>query len=177
MFAKYKVFLLAVLALLLTLSATMSAQSRPHKQIDPMTTADTSQLERQRIIVSRVVRDNFGYVKLEGHTSDLYYLQKIVDKQLISKQDTYDLQALGVVLGDVMAKNLSLKWVVVEDRYGRNRALQFENSDNLFFPITMISRRVISGMEVDVRALYKETEQTVKALTYRRSQYRALPSS
>lgn len=177
MFTKYRVFLLALLALLITLSATMSAQSRPHRQIDPLTTSDSTQLERQRSIVSRVVRDNFGYVKLEGSTSDLYYLQKIVDKQLIAKQDTYDLQALGVVLGDVMAKNLSLKWVVVEDRYGRNRALRFENSENLFFPITMISRRVHSGMDVDVRALYKETEQTVKALTYKRSQYRSLPSS
>ncbi len=160
---------------LLLLLATSFGQAFQEKRIIELTPNDKTQLERQRNIVSGLIRDNFGYIKLEGYTSDLYYVQKIIDKQLIAKNSTYDLQALGVVFGDVMVKNLNLSWVVVEDRYGRSRALRFEDSDDLFFPVTMISRRAKSGMPVSIRALYKKVEDTVKQLTYKRSRYKPVP--
>ena len=88
----------------------------------------------------------------------------------------YDLQALGVILGDIMDKNLPVRWVIVEDQYGRSRALQFEGTKSLYYPITMISRRVQNNMAVNVRQLYKDTELSIKALMYRKSRFQELPS-
>lgn len=153
----------------------MPSYSRQVQEISALTTEEASKLDRQRSAVSQIMRENFGYVKLEGSLSDFYYLQKIIDRQLISKDEESYLQALGVVLGDIMVRNLGLKWVTVDDRYGHSRALQYEDSNNLFFPITMISRRVKMGVPVDIQALYKETELNVKALIYQRSKYRPVP--
>lgn len=147
----------------------------PKRQISDLTSNDVTQINRQRSIIAQLLRENFGYIKLEGYTSDLYYLQKIIDKQLISNGDIYDLQALGVVFGDILVKNLNLSWVVVEDRYGRSRALRFEDSEDLFFPVTMISRRVKTDEKINFRLLYKQIEQTVNQLTYKRSRYQQVP--
>lgn len=168
---KYSLLLISLLSALIA----FPAQTSHAKQIQSLTTADNTNLERQRSIVNRIIRENFGYVRLEGSTTDLYYLQKTLDKQLIPKSDAYDLQALGVILGDVMVRNLGLRWVIVSDRYGRSRALQFEDTNSLFFPITMISRRVKTGMPLNIRSLYKETEAKVKGLIYERSKYQPLP--
>ena len=162
------IFLFAVL----TSAPSHSAQTQ---QISAMTAEEESRLERQRSVVSHIIRNNFSYVRLEGATSEMYYLQKIIDRQLIPKNDVFDLQALGVVLGDIMVRNLGLRWVKVGDRYGQSRALQYEDTNHLFFPITMISRRVKSGAPIDIRKLYSDTESGVKALTYERSKYRPLP--
>lgn len=166
---------LKLLLAIVALSVITNVQSYEQKRIIEVTPTDVTLLERQRGIIGRLVRENFGHVNLEGSTAELYYLQKIIDKQLVHKNEIYDLQALGVVFGDVMVKNLNLSWVVVEDRYGRSRALRFEDSDELFFPITMISRRAKMDKSVNVRALYRQVEESVNQLTYKRSLYKPLP--
>ena len=85
---------------------------------------------------------------------DLRVIQELLDKRIIEKGQTYELQAMGVVMGDLLAAELSMKWVVYEDKIGRSRALQLGRSDNFLFPITMISRRAEVGAEVKVRAIY-----------------------
>lgn len=168
---KYLPIFIAVVSLLLS----APSQSVQPPQISSLTAEEESRLERQRTVVANIIRDSFGYVRLEGSLSEIYYLQKIIDRQLIPESEKFDLQALGVVLGDIMARNLGLRWVKVEDRYGHSRALQFENTQNLFFPVTMISRRIKSGTPISVQALYDDTEKGVKALIYERSKYRQLP--
>ncbi len=165
-------FLFALVALLL---AGPSGAEIREKKIADLSAEDKSRNDRQRRIIQKLIQENFGYVKLDGSKSDLYYLQRIVDKKLIGRHDGYDLQALGVVLGDIMSTNLPVRWVIVEDKYGRSRALQFEETKSLYYPVTMISRRVQNNMEVNVRQLYKDTELSVKALIYRKSKYQQVP--
>ena len=168
----FNVFRLSLLIAMLVMVFTGPAVAQlAEKRIIELSADDKARNDRQRRIVGNLVRENFGYVKLEGSKSDLYYLQRIVDKKLVGRHDSYDLQALGVILGDIMDKNLPVRWVVVEDKYGRSRALQFEETKSLYYPVTMISRRVQNNMEVNVRQLYKDTELSVKALLYRKSKY------
>lgn len=147
--------------------ASLVIANQPAK-IERLSASDESSLQRQRNIIERLVNENFGRVDLDGGPTDIYYLQKLFDRGLVEKNDEFDLQAMGVVLGDVMARNLGLKWVKVEDRYGKSRALQFEDSQHLFFPITMISRRVKAQRPVNVQALYDQTQRMVKDLIYDR---------
>lgn len=160
---------------LLGLLFCSSLPAKSERKIETIATSDIAKSDRQRSIVAQLAKENFGNVRLQGNLSDLDYLQKIVDRGLINQSDTYDLQALGIILGDVMVRNLGLTWVVVDDRYGRSRALRLGDSDNLFFPVTMISRRVQAKLPVDVRQLYQETADEVKTLRERYNKYPRLP--
>ena len=99
-----------------------------------------------------------------GQLRNLGTLQRLADSRFISKADVMDQQVLGVVLGDVMADNLHLSWIVVDDRVGRSRALRWRETQPLFFPVTMISKRMSSGEKVDVRALYDRVARDVAKL-------------
>ncbi|MEO7722524.1 MAG: DUF3806 domain-containing protein [Pseudolysinimonas sp.] len=79
----------------------------------------------------------------------------------IRPDETWKLQSLGVVLGDVMSRLMSLPWVVVDDEYGRDPALDFGGVGNLLFPLTMISKRVEAGETVDVYELVSTTAQAI----------------
>ena len=57
--------------------------------------------------------------------------------------------------------------VSVDDDVGHSRALRFRESDQLFFPITMISKRAKFGDPIDVRALFDKTAKHVAALERR----------
>lgn len=178
MFNTKPVWVMVILTTLLTLPTFGSAQSSlRNKVITPLGITENGEMQRQRRIINRLIRENFGSVRLSGTKSDLYYFQRIIEKRLIAKNEVYDLQALGVMLGDVMARSMPLKWVVVKDRYGKSRALQHEGTDQLFFPLTMISRRVQNGMQVSVSQLYDKTEAAVKKRTYRKSKYQQVPTS
>ena len=52
---------------------------------------------------------------------------------------------MGVIMGDLLAAELGMRWVLYEDNVGRSRALRYQESDTLLFLITMIARRREAG--------------------------------
>jgi hypothetical protein len=132
------------------------------QHVSPLTAHDEKQLRSQRAKVDELARRHVG-TPLSGGASadDLRILQEILDKQVLSRDQTWELQALGVALGDVMAEQLGLRWVVVEDRLGRSRALRFRESENLVFPVTMISKRVEGNVRFRVAELFEKTSTQV----------------
>lgn len=130
-----------------------------------LNSADRYHLLQQRSLVDELARRHVGTGIEGGSIRDLRVVQDLLDRGVLAPDQTYELQALGVVVGDVLAQQLGLDWVAVEDGYGRSRALAGENATTLLFPVTMISRRVEAGIEVDVRARYQEAESLVKPLT------------
>ena len=129
--------------------------------------SDRRKSERQRKLVSDLARRHVGTEPHRGSREDLVVLQDIIDGRFLATDQVYELQSLGVVLGDVMAEQLGLEWVVVSDEYGRSRALHYGALDDYFFPVTMISRRYEKNIPVDVAELYKETEREITALQKR----------
>lgn len=82
-------------------------------------------------------------------------------KDGIEPDETWKLQSLGVVLGDVMSRMMNLPWVIVDDEHGRDPALDYGGVGNLLFPLTMISKRVEAGEPVDVYRLISSTAQAI----------------
>ncbi|GMA32881.1 DUF3806 domain-containing protein [Litorihabitans aurantiacus] len=81
----------------------------------------------------------------------------------IGADETVKLQALGVVLGDVLASILGVPWVVVHDEWGATPGLAVAPGAALY-PVTMVSKRVEEGRDVDVRFLVQQAAEHAVAL-------------
>lgn len=103
----------------------------------------------------------FKYETLEGK---LQLLDVILKSNWIDPSDTLKLQCLGITFGDALAQELGLKWVTVEDEYGRDPALILEGTSIISFPLTAISKRIQAGEIVDVRALFRSACETIARL-------------
>lgn len=78
-------------------------------------------------------------------------LQEILDKNILSKDQTWELQSLGVVFGDALINEISgLKWWQVTDDYGTDPVLRYKETTLQIGALTMISKRVEDGEKVDV---------------------------
>jgi hypothetical protein len=118
-------------------------------------------LEEQRELVRELGRRHVGSATTGRSLEDLRVIQGILEREVIEPAQTYELQALGVALGDVMASQLGLDWIAYEDEYGRSRALRLGETDVVIFPITMISKRVEAGLPVDLHELWEKTRRTL----------------
>jgi hypothetical protein len=158
------VALLCLPTLLLALAASAQLEKRT---VGPLADGDQRRSELQRKQVDELARRQLGAHIRGGELADLSVLQRLLDERRVRAEDEAELQAMGVVLGDVMATRLHLEWVVVEDSAGRSRGLRHRNRENLFFPITMIWKRVRAGEAVNVVALYEDMAESVRRLDAR----------
>jgi len=137
------------------------------RAVAPLDFADRRRLDEQRRIAAALARRHVGTVP-RGSRDDLRILQRILDAGAVGPDRTYELQALGVVLGDLLARELGMHWVVYRDEHGRSRALQLGESDAFLFPVTMISKRLERGIGVDVLELYEQARQVIEQAGARR---------
>jgi hypothetical protein len=127
-------------------------------RIDSLARSDERLMNRQRGAVEELARRHVGSSLTGGAIDDLRILQELLDQRLLQPDQTYELQALGVVLGDVMAAQLGFSWAIVEDELGRSRALRLGESDELVYPVTMISKRVEKDIRFTVDELYAKAQ-------------------
>jgi hypothetical protein len=136
------------------------AAERP-PQITGLSQVDRNFMQEQRQRIDEIARSQLGR-QLSGEKDiDMGILQDLVDRKLVSAEQTLELQAMGIVLGDLLARDLGMQWVIYEDRYGRSRALRLEQSDNFLFPVTMISRRVEADAVVSVSVIYEKARTMI----------------
>ena len=64
---------------------------------------------------------------------------------------------------DLLAAELSMRWVIYEDKYGRSRALRLGDTDNYLFPVTMISRRREAANLESVEFIYDKAYSSIEA--------------
>jgi hypothetical protein len=144
---------LLIMSLSLLCFSTMAAVE---PKVSQLTSVDLQFMQDQRDSIDSLARTHFGQQLNGDKANDLYILQKLLDKKLVQASQQLELQAMGVVLGDLLLVELSMKWVVYEDKLGRSRALQMPASDYYLFPVTMISRRVEADAATDVKAVYEK---------------------
>ena len=89
--------------------------------------------------------------------TDLGYLQRLLDENLVARDDLQTLQAMGVAFAEVLRKQRYLKWVRYSDREGISRALQLAHENYFIYPVTVIARRAAVGAEVDIRQLFQRS--------------------
>ena len=121
--------------------------------ISPLTDVDLGRLEDQRAVVTRYL-DEDGLAKFATAPGKLGTLRALLTADLFSPAQTYELQSLGIVLGDAFVQEMGFHWIIVEDESGRDPAIRFQETSVILYPLTMISKRIERGETVDVFDLF-----------------------
>lgn len=161
--------LLIPLTMGLFLSAWAGAQGEA--RISALSYLDRQYMQQQRDRLSDLAATAFGRQFSGERNRDIALLQRLLDEGQVRDDQTRELQAMGIVLGDLLAAELNLDWVIYEDRLGRSRALRYKTSDHYLFPVTMISRRREAGNRTPVMEIYEKArdnaETALPALPFR----------
>jgi hypothetical protein len=137
----------------------------PEDRYRSLTGAELQLLRHQRDVVDDLARRHVGSELTRGSLHDLDVLQQILDADVVDDDETFELQSLGVALGDVMERQLGLSWIVYRDDLGESRALRLEETDLVLFPITMISKRVERGVPFRIDELYHQSIESMRGST------------
>jgi Domain of unknown function (DUF3806) len=141
----------------------ISSQSGPSQlpvpKFSELTTDDIASLDKQRALVAAAAKQRYGVSGLLRTKADLLVLQRLIDDQAFTKTQTYELQSLGVVLGDVMASELPLRWVMVTDEFGTDPTLRYKDTTIQINALTMISKRIERDEKVSVSRLLEITRE------------------
>ncbi len=90
----------------------------------------------------------------ESFAGKLFLIQTILDGHWVQPSETWKLQSLGLTFGDALVQYMGMEWIVVVDEYGRDVALRDPSSTMKVFPLTIISKRVEEGNEINVEHLF-----------------------
>jgi hypothetical protein len=128
------------------------------------TETDRQRLREQRAVVEKFLVDENSRQKYQTAAGKLGTIRGILQANAFKANQTYELQCLGVVLGDAFVQDLKMEWVMVEDEAGRDPAVRLPGSTIILYPLTMISKRVERGDRVDVFDIYNGTANQVEEL-------------
>lgn len=90
----------------------------------------------------------------------------ILESEWIDPEETAKLQCLGVAFGDAVAQQLMMEWVIVEDEYGRDSALNWPGTTIYSYPISMILKRVEDGESPDIYQLFSGLCERLSQLAF-----------
>ena len=150
-------------ALLIVLNAAaVNGNAAEDRQWLQFRDSDQRYLELALARVNDLSQRTLGSSLQQRRQHDLALLQRLLDRRAVSADQRYVLQGMGVALGELLRRECSLKWGLYRDRYGQSRALKSRHSQQALFPITMVSRRIEAGLEVDISALYQNAKQRLQ---------------
>ncbi len=146
--------------LLVSLATAAQEQAR----IGELSPLDLQYMSQQRNTLNDIASDKLGR-RFEGNkANDLQILQLMLDRRLVKPDQTRELQAMGVIMGDLLAADLDMHWVLYEDAHGRSRALRYKETQEYLFPITMISRRQQADNHTAVADIYQKAYDIIAPL-------------
>lgn len=148
--------------LLILLSLLCTPAVADELVVEEMSRLDRQYLERQRSTIDDIAAFNFGTRFSGDKDRDVALLQRILDEGLVENDQTRQLQAMGVILGDLLAADLDMDWVIYKDELGRSHALRYRQTDNYLFPVTMISRRREVDNTTPVAEIYRKAEEAMR---------------
>ena len=120
---------------------------------------DRTRLDQRRAVVEAAAKQRYGTPALTKTLTDLKVLQRLIDDKAFDRKQTYELQSLGVAFGDVLASRLPLRWVMVTDESGTDPTLRFKDTTVQINALTMISKRIERGEEVNLMELLRITRR------------------
>ena len=146
---------------LLVLFTHAAGQATESVTIGELSLLDRQYMTQQRALLEELSTRHFGTGFSGDRDRDLALLQRLLDRRLIRPDETRELQAMGVILGDLLAAEFGLHWMIYQDTHGRSRALRDGDSDTYLFPITMISRRREAGNDTPVTEIYRKASDII----------------
>ena len=138
-----------------------SHEAVPEPKFSELSPQDEARLDQQRAFVAAAAKRRYGIATLSRTKKDLPVLQRLIDDKVFEKSQTYELQSLGVVFGDVLASELPLRWVMITDEYGTDPTLRFKNTSININAPTMLSKRVERDEPVDVFSLLQKNREAL----------------
>lgn len=137
---------------------------KPKFTVNELSYLDNQYMRSQRNLIEDIVRRSLGSSFTGDASFDLPVPQRLLSEGKVLPHQRQELQAMGIILGDLLATKLGMRWVVYEDDLGRSRALQLNETDNFLFPVTMVSRRIEAGNTTPVQAIYDKAIITISPL-------------
>jgi hypothetical protein len=111
--------------------------------------------ERINRYLYRYYFDEDGEGRLDHTEGDLRKAQEVFDNEEFTADQLIDLQCLGAVLGNIFVDQTPMRWMVVTNEFGTNLALRHPDTGFVLYPLSMISKRVEDGREIDIPALHE----------------------
>lgn len=139
-------------------------QSQAPQTFTALTKADEKRLREQRAVVENLLGSWDSKRKYKTAAGKLGAIRAILQQGVFKREQNYELQCLGVVFGDALVQQLGMKWVIVADEHGRDPAVQLPKTSIIVYPLTMISKRVERGEQVDVFQLFNGIADQVDQL-------------
>ena len=156
-------YLLICLILTHPIAFNIKTSSSELNLVSGLSSLDKKYMEAQKSLVDELAR-SMGQNFNGNVAHDIKILQRLLDTRKIKNDMTQELQAMGFVLGDLLASELDMHWVIYEDRIGRSRALRYKSSSNFLFPVTMISRRREVNNLTPVAKIYEKAFNSISLL-------------
>jgi uncharacterized protein DUF3806 len=85
----------------------------------------------------------------------LFLVDHILRNNLFDRNEVPQLHALGIGLGDALAQQLGMEWVIVEDDHGRTAMLSLPGTSLRLSALTMIQKRIVQGEEFEILSLFE----------------------
>lgn len=140
-----------------TPAQTAATATQSKTLIEELDWIDKKHLDQQELAINELTQKKLG-ISIKRDLKDLDTLQRIIDTKLVASDDYKTLQAMGIVLGNIMQADFphTLEWKAYSDELGRSRALCVRNTANCLFPVTMLERRITSGTHPEVKKIYQD---------------------
>ncbi len=132
--------------------------------ISELSFVDRQYMASQRGLLEDLASGKYGHGFNGNKANDLSLLQRLLDDRVVKDSQTQELQAMGIIMGDLLADELTMDWVVYKDKVGRSRALRYKNTESYLFPVTMISRRREAGNHDPVEKIYRKAVDDITPL-------------
>jgi hypothetical protein len=137
------------------------------QNIEPLNADDTARIAQQRGVIERYLGGDVANLqKYQTVSGKLGLLRALLERGVFQPTQTYELQCLGIVLGDALVQHCGVVWRAVEDQYGRDPCVQIPGSTVVLFPLTMISKRVEKGEPVDVFDIFNKAGAKIEELRH-----------
>ena len=152
------------LALIFCLSLGSNSALAQQWRKEDLSAIDKTYMQKQRDAINDLAQRSFGRSLNGQKANDFAIMQRLLDEQVVKPSQTRLLQAMGVILGDVLKAEEGLNWTVYIDKYGRSKALNIPGQRDVVFPITMISRRYEVGAKVSIEEVYQKAVTSVQQI-------------
>jgi hypothetical protein len=122
-------------------------------KVTPLTDKDQDYLDEMRNWL-RAHFEEGGREKYEEIDRKLFVVHSILQNNWFDRNEAWQLQALGVGLGDALAQKLGMRWAIVETDNERVPILHLPGTSLKLSAFTMIQKRVLNEEDIDVFLLF-----------------------
>jgi hypothetical protein len=157
-----------VLALMLVAGALASGCKRKTNTVAPapvltaLSPEEVVRLDQRRAVIQEVLARRYQAEPLTRTRADLPLLQRLLDDGVFTRDQSYELQCLGVVFGDLLATELPLWWMRAGEDGKSWPTLRYKDTSIQVSPLTIISSRIEKGDKVDLAKLLQTTGEELQ---------------